>query len=157
MKILKFEQFNEMANTPNHNRLSTNTYNDCSVYVLDGNDETGYVLMLIAGQSRNTAKLVQAKIKNGEDVSEWSQYLIYTKPGEWSNKRTASLRTCDWYGENAYIIGGSKSDGYVLLVGNYTEQEARQIKKLVDSDAPESDEYNIVFADPEEWKEQNMF
>ena len=66
------------------------------------------------------------------------------------------LKTGYWHGENAWILNGNKKDGYAILVGGYDEAEAKKVQRLVNADKPLGDyEDFVIFADPDEWKEQN--
>ena len=68
------------------------------------------------------------------------------------------MKTCYWHGNDATIIGGNKREGYVLLVGSFTDDEARKVKKLLEKEDPQLEKYGeqIVFAEPDEWEQQQL-
>ncbi len=65
------------------------------------------------------------------------------------------LQSGYWHGNDAWILSGSKKDGYTILVGGYSEEEAKKVKKLVDKDQ-ELGEYEdyVEYVEYDEWKEQ---
>lgn len=71
---------------------------------------------------------------------------------------TEGLKSGYWHGEDAWILDGNKNDGYTILVGGHDEAEAKKVRALVKRDAPLGDyEDFVVYADPDEWKEQNDY
>lgn len=73
-----------------------------------------------------------------------------------TKKTPKPLRTGYWHGEDAFILQGNRNDGYTILVGGHTEEEARKVQNLVKKDAPLGEyEDSVIWADPTEWKEQN--
>lgn len=68
-----------------------------------------------------------------------------------------ALKSGYWHGSDAWILDGSKSDGgYTILVGGYSEDDAKKVKKLVRDDKPLGKyEDDVVYAEYDEWKEQN--
>ena len=66
------------------------------------------------------------------------------------------LRTGYWHGNDATILCGRSTDPEAILVGGYSDEEARKVRKLVLKDLPlgkYSDD--VIYPDPDEWKEQN--
>lgn len=69
---------------------------------------------------------------------------------------TEGLKSGYWHGDDAWILDGSKKDGYTILVGGYNEQDAKKVQRLLKQEKPLGDyEDYVVFAEPDEWKEQN--
>lgn len=66
------------------------------------------------------------------------------------------FRTGYWHGQDATILCGRSSAPEAILVGGYTDKEARKVRKIVLKDLPlgKYDE-SVVYPDPDEWKEQN--
>lgn len=66
------------------------------------------------------------------------------------------LKSGYWHGNDAWIISGNKTDGYAILVGVFTEEEATEVKTLLENEDPQVEEYNdyIVYAEHDEWEEQ---
>ena len=61
-----------------------------------------------------------------------------------------------WHGENATILY-KDLDFTTFIVGDYSENELRQIQKLFNEDNPALSKYDdyIFTVDTEEWDEQN--
>lgn len=60
-----------------------------------------------------------------------------------------------WHGEEAWILSGSKKDGYTILVDGCDEEEAKKVKKLVDADKPLGGYEDLVkYVEYDEWEEQ---
>lgn len=61
-----------------------------------------------------------------------------------------------WHGDDAWILSGNRKEGYTILVGGHNEEEAKEVRKLVNQDKPLGEyEDFVIFAEPDEWKEQN--
>ena len=59
-----------------------------------------------------------------------------------------------WHGSDAWILGADK-DSLTILVGGYSENEAKKIKKLVDADKDlGEDADSVIVVDKDEWDEQ---
>lgn len=60
-----------------------------------------------------------------------------------------------WHGDDAWILSGSKKDGYTILIGGHSEEEAKEVKKLVDKDKPLGEYEDFVeYVEYDEWEEQ---
>ena len=72
------------------------------------------------------------------------------------DKNPKQLRSGYWHGEDAWILEGSAREGYNILVGGHTSEEANAVllRLKEDKSIGDYDDY-VVFAEPDEWKEQN--
>ena len=71
--------------------------------------------------------------------------------------RLAKLDRGYWHGEDAWVLLKFAGER-VLLVGGHTEEEAQKVRSLLKKDQPLGDyEDYVVYADREEWKEQNEY
>ena len=82
----------------------------------------------------------------GPDISYFANQIRKRKP----------LRSGCWYGEDAWILNGNRNEGYTILVGGHSLLQALYAQHLVEFGLPLRDfEDYVVFAEPDEWKEQN--
>lgn len=95
-------------------------------------------------------QVVDIPTMNEEDIADYlsDEYGYCVESFE-----ITDLDSGSWHGQDAWVLYDDGSE-LTLLVGGYTLEQALEVKDRVDNDEPSLYDGDVMFADAEEWVQQ---